>query len=484
LATEPDIEVVGEAENGREAVAEVERLQPDVILMDLVMPEVDGIEAIRRITARQPEARILVLTSFAADDKVFPAIKAGALGYLLKDSGPEELVQAIHQVYHGESSLHPTIARKLLQELSRPSERAPTLEPLTEREVEVLRLVARGQSNQEIADQLVISEATVRTHVSNILSKLHLASRTQAALYALREGLASLDDAAPNYLRRLLAAFGEAVGTVSPATEGSLPNERELQALRLIAADYQKVGQELALAWEIQASFLPDVLPDVSGWQLAATLEPARETSGDFYDFIPLPNGRLGIVVADVADKGMGAALYMALSRTLIRTYAVEYDTQPDLALSAVNRRILIDTHANLFVTVFYGILDPISGTLTYCNAGHNPPYLLNAQNRDSVQVLGRTGVPLGVFEDMTWQQGAVQLVPGDVLVLYTDGITEAQDRQEMFFGKERLLKIAQANLGHSAQGIHEALITEVHEFVGDVPQFDDITLMVVVRDS
>jgi NarL family two-component system response regulator LiaR len=162
--------------------------------MDLVMPEVDGIEAIRRITARQPEAHILVLTSFAADDKVFPAIKAGALGYLLKDSSPEDLVQAIHQVYRGESSLHPTIARKLLQELSRPSERPPTPDPLTEREVEVLRLVARGQSNQEIADQLVISEATVRTHVSNILGKLHLASRTQAALYALREGLASLDD--------------------------------------------------------------------------------------------------------------------------------------------------------------------------------------------------------------------------------------------------------------------------------------------------
>ena len=195
LATEPDIKVVGEAENGQEAVTEAERLRPDVVLMDLVMPEVDGIEAIRRITARRPEARILVLTSFAADDKVFPAIKAGALGYLLKDSGPEELVQAIHQVYRGESSLHPTIARKLLQELSGPSERPPTPEPLTEREVEVLRLVARGQSNREIADQLVISEATVRTHVSNVLGKLHLASRTQAALYALREGLASLEDA-------------------------------------------------------------------------------------------------------------------------------------------------------------------------------------------------------------------------------------------------------------------------------------------------
>jgi NarL family two-component system response regulator LiaR len=196
LATEPNIQVLGEAKDGREAIVEVERLRPDVILMDLVMPEMDGIEAIRQITGRQPGSRILVLTSFATDEKVFPAIKAGALGYLLKDSNPEELVQAIHQVHRGESSLHPTIARKLLQELARPPQRPPTSEPLTDREMSVLRLIAHGLSNQEIADQLTISEATVRTHVSNILSKLHLASRTQAALYALREGLASLDDAA------------------------------------------------------------------------------------------------------------------------------------------------------------------------------------------------------------------------------------------------------------------------------------------------
>lgn len=196
LATEPDIDVVGEAENGRQAIAEAARLRPDVILMDLVMPEMDGVEAIRHISHDQPEARILVLTSFAADDKVFPAIKAGALGYLLKDSEADDLIRAIHQVYRGEPSLHATIARRVLQELAHPTEHPPTPEPLTEREVEVLRLVARGQSNHQIAEHLVISEATVRTHVSNILSKLHLASRTQAALYALREGLASLDDEA------------------------------------------------------------------------------------------------------------------------------------------------------------------------------------------------------------------------------------------------------------------------------------------------
>jgi NarL family two-component system response regulator LiaR len=190
----PDIEVVGEARDGREAVAQAERLRPDVILMDLVMPEMDGIEAIRRIKDRRPEARILVLTTFAGEDQIFPAIKAGALGYHLKDSHPEDLVQAIRQVHRGESSLHPVIALKVLEEISRPSDRPPTPDPLTPRELEVLRLVAQGKENWEIAERLVISEATVRTHVSNITSKLHVASRTQAALYALREGIASLDE--------------------------------------------------------------------------------------------------------------------------------------------------------------------------------------------------------------------------------------------------------------------------------------------------
>jgi NarL family two-component system response regulator LiaR len=190
----PDIQIVGEAENGLEAVKQAEKLHPNVILMDLVMPEMDGIEAIRRIKAFQPEVPILVLTTFTGEELIFPAVKAGALGYQLKDSSPEALIEAIRQVHRGEPSLHPTIARKLLQELLTPSEKPPTSDPLTQREVEVLRLIAQGYENKEIAAKLVISEATARTHVSNILSKLHLASRTQAALYALREGLASLEN--------------------------------------------------------------------------------------------------------------------------------------------------------------------------------------------------------------------------------------------------------------------------------------------------
>jgi NarL family two-component system response regulator LiaR len=194
LTTEEDITVVGEARDGKQAVEEAKRLQPDVILMDLVMPGMDGLEAIRRITAAQPEVRILVLTGFDTADQVVPAIKAGALGYLLKISGPNELIQAIHQVHCGQSSLHPAVARMLLDQLNGTPRNPPAVEPLTEREIEVLRLVAAGQSNREISDELAISEATVRTHVSNILGKLNLCSRTQAALYALREGLASLHD--------------------------------------------------------------------------------------------------------------------------------------------------------------------------------------------------------------------------------------------------------------------------------------------------
>ncbi|HXW00131.1 MAG TPA: response regulator transcription factor [Anaerolineae bacterium] len=189
-----DMKLVGEAVDGAEAVDKARLLKPDVILLDLIMPRKGGLEAIGEIKQENPEARILVLTSFADDDKVFPVIKAGALGYLLKDSPPEMLIQAIHDVYRGESSLHPTIARKLIRELNQPpADLPPTEEPLTRREMEVLRLVARGQSNQEIATELVISEGTVRVHVSNILSKLHLANRTQATLYALQEGLAGSD---------------------------------------------------------------------------------------------------------------------------------------------------------------------------------------------------------------------------------------------------------------------------------------------------
>jgi len=188
LELQPDIQVAGEASDGEEALAQAKALLPDIILMDLVMPNVDGVSAIRSITAAVPSTKILVLTSFSEDEKVFASIKAGAHGYLMKDVLPPELVKAIRTVYRGEAQLHPEIARKLMNEFSTPAP-APARHDLTDRELDVLRLIAQGKSNKEIAEVLVLSEKTVKTHVSNILQKLHLSDRTQAAVYALKQKL-------------------------------------------------------------------------------------------------------------------------------------------------------------------------------------------------------------------------------------------------------------------------------------------------------
>jgi NarL family two-component system response regulator LiaR len=189
----PDMEVVGEAGDGIEALEKAHNLDPDVILLDIVMPKLDGIATIEQLKKQGSQARILVITSFAEDEQIFPAIRAGALGYLLKDSTPQELIQAIRDVHRGEPSLHPTVALKLMEELNRESELPQTHEPLTEREMDVLKLIAQGLSNREIGEQLHLSERTVGKYTSNILDKLHVANRTQAALYALRKGIASLD---------------------------------------------------------------------------------------------------------------------------------------------------------------------------------------------------------------------------------------------------------------------------------------------------
>jgi two-component system, NarL family, response regulator LiaR len=188
ISGSPDMEVVGEASNGVEAVEQSQAVSPDVILMDLQMPRMGGIEAIREIKKRDPQMKILVLTSFADDDKVFPAIKEGASGYLLKDSLPSELMEAIQAIHQGQPFLHPMITERLMRGISHPEASPAREEKLTRREVEVLKQVAAGKSNHEIAEKLVVSERTIDTHLGSILSKLHLSNRTQAALYAIKEG--------------------------------------------------------------------------------------------------------------------------------------------------------------------------------------------------------------------------------------------------------------------------------------------------------
>jgi len=192
LQLEETVDLVGEAGNGQEAVELGLKLRPDVVVMELQMPERDGVEATRAIKERLPESHVIVLTSFTDDQHVLPAIKAGATGYLLKDSSAEELLQAIEAASRGEARLHPMVARRLMEQVTSPTPAPAAGSGLTPRELEVLRLLARGQSNKEIARALVTSERTIKGHVSNILSKLGLADRTQAALYAVREGLAPL----------------------------------------------------------------------------------------------------------------------------------------------------------------------------------------------------------------------------------------------------------------------------------------------------
>jgi serine phosphatase RsbU (regulator of sigma subunit) len=258
-------------------------------------------------------------------------------------------------------------------------------------------------------------------------------------------------------------------------------------ALRKLQSQLQeanaKMMMELTLAGEVQTSFLPRELPSIPGWQLAVTLQSSRETSGDFYDIHLLPNQHLEILIADVVDKGAGAALFMALCWTLFRIYAMEYPSQPELVLEAVNKRIIEDTNTKQFVTAFYGVLDPETGKLTYCNAGHCPPYLFTLENDSNPKQLIRTGVPLGIFEDQSWKRRIVNLHLSDVLVFYTDGITEAQNENQILFGEDRLVEAVRQRLGKPALEIKDGIINDLHRFTGEVPQTDDIILSILLRE-
>ncbi|MGE5123591.1 MAG: SpoIIE family protein phosphatase [Acidobacteriaceae bacterium] len=249
------------------------------------------------------------------------------------------------------------------------------------------------------------------------------------------------------------------------------------------AVGAQLMTRELKKARQVQESLLPENPPELPGWELAVSLEPAHETSGDFYDYLTLPEGRSGLVIADVTDKGTSAALYMALSRSILRTYASNHPSEPELTIAETNRRLLADTHGGLFITLFYGILNPLDGYLTYCSAGHHPAFLVRASD-GTLEQLERTGIPLGVFDEADWEQVKVEIKPGDALVLYTDGITDAQNSQEEFYGLERFKDMIVRYHDQGARALHQALIADVHQWMANAPQFDDITLMVVVREK
>jgi len=256
---------------------------------------------------------------------------------------------------------------------------------------------------------------------------------------------------------------------------------RRLQ--RELEQSIRKMARELALAGEVQATFLPDKMPEIDGWQFSVTLQPARETSGDFFDMFTLPDGRLGLLVADVVDKGVSAALFMSLSYALFRTHAMQFPGEPERVFDAMNKTILRDTNTNQFVTAIYGILDPQSGVMVYCNAGHPPPLIIGEGYGRMVRWLANTGVPLGVLPECTWKRREVLIAPQDILFLYTDGVIEAEQDPDTPFGLERLLTSAKAKLGGTAAAVKEHVVSDVWKFVADRPLLDDLLLFVIKRE-
>lgn len=248
--------------------------------------------------------------------------------------------------------------------------------------------------------------------------------------------------------------------------------------------EFQRVRQELYLASQIQTSFMPKEYPEMQGWQLAVALEPAGELSGDFFDLIPLRDNRVGILIADVAGKGLGAALYMALCRTLIRTFAMEHHEHPELVISDCNERILQDASASLFVTAFYGVLDTTKNTLIYANAGHHPPYLFSSGNSNVPQAFHLASIPIGIQADESWGREQAEIAPGETLLLYSDGVTDAQNAEEEEFGSKRLVEEVSKQIGKSSSQVQSALLAQIRDFVGETPQFDDMTMLVLRREE
>ena len=286
--------------------------------------------------------------------------------------------------------------------------------------------------------------------------------------------------AAVEHIRKasVMANEGQAIFRHQPGEEEENP-----RVVRQNPRTQDVIAYELTMAARIQADILPEEAPAISGWELCAQVQPAHETSGDFYDFIPLNNHKWGLVVADVTDKGMGAALFMALTSTLIRNYANHFPTLPALTLSAVSERILSDTRGDMFVTAFLGILEPHTGRFTFANAGHPPGYLVSQQRgKLSVESLSHTGMALGVTETARWKQKIVRFMPGDYLILYTDGITEAQNEHGDFFGENRLIDAALERYGKTAREMQIAILDEVNQFTGNTPRQDDIAMIIIRR--
>jgi sigma-B regulation protein RsbU (phosphoserine phosphatase) len=259
----------------------------------------------------------------------------------------------------------------------------------------------------------------------------------------------------------------------------SVDLKRHIEELKKTTADRERLLKELEIAKGIQQSFLPEFAPQIPGVDIAAVSLPARVVGGDFYDFIPLDQGRWALVIADVSGKGVPAALFMALSRTLVRASTAGAASPAD-AINHANDLILRDSKTSMFVTVFYAILDHRSMSLTFANAGHNPPFVIGDDAGKAVVLLKAQGVPLGITADIRSANETITLKKGDVVALYTDGVTEAINSKREQFEMDRLEAVVRLNSACTASGILDKIREELTSFVGDQPQFDDITMMVI----
>ncbi|UCD98314.1 MAG: SpoIIE family protein phosphatase [Chloroflexota bacterium] len=511
LTTTEQLKLVGEAEDGQEAVELCQLAQPDVVLMDLIMPGMDGIQATREIHQRWPHIQVLVLTSFTEQEMIQGALDAGARGYLLKNVKGSELVEAIVEVYRGGQR----IAQEAQQFLKNSGQLTSLKKDIHGKRVSTAELTATlGKHLPRLfpsfqveihlfPDSLIyLSSEKPKVQIPgdgwqwlHSVGEMHTFSEDQELPWGGRQnwgitlilfpihdaekelilgGISLLIESEDSDIDELTNTLKSLANIIAIALERE-PEDTE-QVIGRLASD------ELEMAGKLQSRILPEKPPHLDGWDIATRLLPARETSGDFYDFIPLSNNKWGILIADVTDKGLGAAVFMAMCSSLIRTYAVRFPTLPALALSSVNERIFTDMRGGLFLTAFYGILEPETGRLRYVNAGHNPPFLVGNLKGKPLDRLPSTGMALGVSEEATWQQKVLKFSPGDVLVMFTDGITEAQNQGGVFFGDIRLQESIRKNKTLPANRLLETILNEVNEFTRGAPVQDDKALVILSR--
>lgn len=511
LMAHDHLRLIGEAENGAEVIQLCEMLLPDLAVVGTQVNDPDCVETTRTIRQRWPDIHVLILSGPADSQVIQQALEAGAAGALSMQLSADELVADITQAADGRLATASTAAltilraeylAKLEDAVRQEKTEAAGLPQMLGRHLPKIFPDCQVQVRLFPRQDLI----TYPSAVHNLLNEgawNWLRDQASPVCFSPGEKLpwgSVQSDRGCLILGPIHTSSGaQAAGGIGLALQ-STPDDLDemlpiVQSIAVIIASalkktqdqpgksaQQSAMQELKMAGRIQAGILPESPPALRGWDLAARILPARETSGDFYDFIPLMNGKWGIVIADVTDKGLGAAVFMALCSTLIRTYAVQYATLPAFSMSSVNERILSDTRGSMFVTAFYGVLEPDSGRLRYVNAGHNPPFLLSTQKGKPVDRLYRTGMALGILKEASWQQKIVKLNQGDVLLLYTDGITEALNRRGEQFGEKRLQQVIRPAAGRPAKEILEAVLAEVRNFTGGASAQDDITLMALAR--